>query len=236
MSPQSQEVSCYIDYNISMAAQILWKVDIINRASEGDIWHTIKSHVRLVHVDTGAALRFSGRQLPDWGLFIFIDFRSFVPSLRFRRFSTFVLFFLGFNQHEVVADRNLEHLDAIWNVEEHRYTKTSDQRERERQMVTAEMIPTQKTTLTFLEKFFELQFKMLWTQSSDSLPTNTHMYSSEPLEWPFLGKGIAYWVDGSSNAQIHLVRHPNDTKLIIIFSNQFVDFGHNYFPCTDNSP
>lgn len=70
MSPQSQEVSCYIDYNISMAAQILWKVDIINRASEGDIWHTIKSHVHLVHVDTGAALRFSGRQLPDWGLFI----------------------------------------------------------------------------------------------------------------------------------------------------------------------
>lgn len=71
MSPQSQEVSCYIDYNISMAAQILWKIDIINRASEGDIWHTIKSHVRLVHVDTGAALRFSGRQLPDWGSFIF---------------------------------------------------------------------------------------------------------------------------------------------------------------------
>lgn len=70
MSPQSQEVSCYIDYNISMAAQILWKVDIINRASEGDIWHTIKSHVRLVHVSTGAALRFSGRQLPDWGLYI----------------------------------------------------------------------------------------------------------------------------------------------------------------------
>lgn len=54
-----------------MVAQILWKVDIINRASEGDIWHTIKSHVRLVHVDTGAALRFSGRQLPDWGMFIF---------------------------------------------------------------------------------------------------------------------------------------------------------------------
>lgn len=43
-------------------------------------------------------------------------------------------------------------MDAVWNVEEHRYTKTADQREREREMVTAEMIPTKKTSLTFLEK------------------------------------------------------------------------------------
>lgn len=93
-------------------------------------------------------------------------------------------------------------MDAVWNVEEHRYTKTADQREREREMVTAEMIPTKPTTLTFLEKFFELQFKMLWTQASDSLPT--HMYSSEPLDWLFMSKGIAYWVDTSSNAQIHV--------------------------------
>lgn len=82
VTPQSQEVSCYIDYNISMKAEILWRVDILNRAREGDIWHTIKSHVRLIHVVTGAALRFSGRQLPDW----------------------------GFNQHEIVADRNIDHM------------------------------------------------------------------------------------------------------------------------------
>lgn len=31
MTPQCQEVSCYIDYNVSMSAQILWKVDIINK-------------------------------------------------------------------------------------------------------------------------------------------------------------------------------------------------------------
>lgn len=79
-----------------MPAQILWKVDIINRDQEGIIWHAIKSQVRLIHSTTGAALRFSGRQLPDW----------------------------GFNQHEVVADRVIEQPDTIWNVEEHRYTKS----------------------------------------------------------------------------------------------------------------
>lgn len=175
MTPQSQEVSCYIDYNISMPAQNLWKVDILNRANEGDIWHTIKSHVRLIHVTTGAALRFSGRQLPEW----------------------------GFTQHEIVADRNTDHMDSVWNVEEHRYTKTADQRERERQMVHAEMIPTKPTTLTFFEKFMEIQFKMLWSSASDAM--QTHMYSSEPLDWPLMNKGIAYWVDAKSNAQIHLI-------------------------------
>lgn len=40
-----QEVSCYIDYNVSMPAQNLWRIDIINRDQVGDIWHTIESLV-----------------------------------------------------------------------------------------------------------------------------------------------------------------------------------------------
>lgn len=79
-----------------MSGQLLWKVDIINRDSEGPIWHAIRSHVRLIHATTGYALRFSGKQLPEW----------------------------GFNQHEIVADRVIEQQDTIWNVEEHRYTKS----------------------------------------------------------------------------------------------------------------
>lgn len=38
MTPQCQEVSCYVDYNVSMAAQIVWRVDIINREQ---VWGTI---------------------------------------------------------------------------------------------------------------------------------------------------------------------------------------------------
>lgn len=178
MTPQSQEVSCYIDYNVSMPAQILWRVDIINRDQEGHTWHTIKSQVRLIHATTGAALRFTGRQLPDW----------------------------GYNQHEVVADRNIDQLDTIWNVEEHRYTKTAgDQRERERDLVNAEMIPTKPTSLSFFEKFIEIQHKMLWHTQGTTDGTAAHMYSSEPLDWPLLNKGIAYWIDRTSNAQIHLL-------------------------------
>ncbi|KAH8239976.1 hypothetical protein KR032_009886 [Drosophila birchii] len=173
MTPQCQEVSCYIDYEIKMAGELLWRVEILNRATEGNKWHAIKSEIRLVHESTGAALKFTGRQLPEW----------------------------GFNQHEVVADRENNQEDTIWNVEEHRYTQTEDQRERERQLMTAEMIPTEKTRLTFWAKLLELQAKML-TQSK-TVPS--HMYSSMPHEWPLMDKGIAYWLDSESSAQIYLL-------------------------------
>lgn len=165
MSPQCQEVAAYIDYNISMPAQILWRVDIINKDQEGSLWHAITSQVRLIHVTTGQALRFTGRQLPDW----------------------------GFNQHEVVADRVVNQDDTVWNVEEHRYTKkeSSDQKEIERQLMNAEMIPVEQTVLTFMTKFKELQLKMLWYKD----PLESHMYSSEPMEWPLLSKGE--WWEGT---------------------------------------
>ena len=36
-------MSCYIDYNISMAAENLWRVDIINRETAGEVWHTVNT-------------------------------------------------------------------------------------------------------------------------------------------------------------------------------------------------
>ncbi|XP_035726639.1 protein O-mannosyltransferase 1-like isoform X1 [Vespa mandarinia] len=174
MTPQSQEVSCYIDYNVSMPAQNLWRVEITNKDQSGNIWHAIQSQVRLIHVNTEYALKFSGRQLPDW----------------------------GFNQYEIVADRLVDQSNSIWNVEEHRYTKNEDQKQRERELINAEMIPLRATTLSFWEKFVELQIKMLFGGQEGQ---NSHMYSSGPLEWPLMSRGIAYWVSNDSNAQIHLL-------------------------------
>jgi hypothetical protein len=57
VSPMNQEVTCYIDYNVSMPAQNLWRVEIMNKDTEGEYWQTIRSHVRLVHIDTEQALK-----------------------------------------------------------------------------------------------------------------------------------------------------------------------------------
>ena len=59
VSPQNQEVSCYIDYNISMVAQNLWRVKLLNSDETNGFWHTIHSRVQLIHLNTSQALKVS---------------------------------------------------------------------------------------------------------------------------------------------------------------------------------
>jgi dolichyl-phosphate-mannose-protein mannosyltransferase len=175
MSPNNQEVSCYIDYNISMAAENLWTVDIVNRESAGDVWHTINSQVRLIHVNTSAALRYTGKSYPEW----------------------------GFHQAEVVTDRNIHQADSVWNVEEHRYTTNDKDKDTiVNELNSHELIPESKTMLSFWQKFFELQIKMLSTNQEN---VKNHNFASDPLEWPFLTRGIAYYIAKDSNNQVHLM-------------------------------
>ena len=110
----------------------------------------------------------SGRQLPEW----------------------------GFNQHEVATDRILQQEAAIWNVEEHRYTRSSDRDGHLHDLAAAEMIPLEPTHLSFWAKFWELQTKMLFSQHDTEME---HKYSSSPLDWPFMSKNIAYWMSSTSN-------------------------------------
>ena len=172
MSPNNQEVSCYIDYNISMPAENLWKVDIINRDTAGDVWHTINSQIRLIHVNTSQALKFSGKQYPEW----------------------------GYEQIEVVADRNHNQADTVWNVEEHQYTKDDKDKETiEREIHNHELIPEAKTELPFWVKFLEVQFKMLLTNQEN---VKNHNFASDPMEWPIMTRGIAYYISKESNNQV----------------------------------
>ncbi|XP_073807071.1 protein O-mannosyl-transferase 1 isoform X2 [Danio rerio] len=174
MSPHSQEVSGYIDFNVSMPAQNLWRVDIVNRESEKEIWKTILSEVRLVHVNTSAVLKLSGASLPEW----------------------------GFKQLEVVGDKIYKGYQqtGMWNVEEHRYGRSQEPKERELELKSPTHSDVNKN-LTFMAKFLELQWKMLTVKNEES----EHKYSSSPLEWITMDTNIAYWLHPSSNAQIHFI-------------------------------
>ncbi|XP_014016291.1 protein O-mannosyl-transferase 1 isoform X1 [Salmo salar] len=174
MSPHAQEVSGYIDFNVSMPAQNLWKVDIANREAEQDVWKTILSEVRLIHINTSAVLKLSGSSLPEW----------------------------GYRQLEVVGDKIYKGYQpsGVWNVEEHRYGTSLEQRERELELHSPTHIDINRN-LTFIAKFLELQWKMLTVKHEDS----EHKYSSSPLEWITMNTNIAYWLHPASNAQIHLI-------------------------------
>lgn len=83
-----------------------------------------------------------------------------------------------------------------------RYTKSEDQKQRERDLINAEMIPLGATTLSFWQQFLELQLKMFFSGQDSQ---NSHMYSSGPSEWPTMARGIAYWVSNDSNVIIIIV-------------------------------
>ncbi|KAL4219637.1 Protein O-mannosyl-transferase 1 [Mactra antiquata] len=138
VTPTNQEVSCYINYNISMRAQNLWKVEIISPDSRTEQWETIHSQVRLIHVNSSQALKITGQTLPEW----------------------------GFNQLEVVTDKILHQESAIWNVEEHKYTYAEKAEDRLRELQLSEMLPTEPTYLSFWEKFFELHLKLIYARQT----------------------------------------------------------------------
>ncbi|XP_063000987.1 protein O-mannosyl-transferase 1 isoform X3 [Elgaria multicarinata webbii] len=174
LSPHSQEVSCYIDYNISMPAQNLWRVEIVNRDSDTDVWKTILSEVRLVHVNTSAVLKLSGASLPEW----------------------------GYRQLEIIGEKISKgyHQSMLWNVEEHRYGKSHEQKEREVELHSPTQISISQN-LSFMAKFTELQWKILTLKNEDT----EHKYSSSPLDWITMDTNIAYWFHSTSGAQIHLL-------------------------------
>ncbi|XP_028312223.1 protein O-mannosyl-transferase 1 isoform X2 [Gouania willdenowi] len=176
ISPQAQEVSGFVDFNVSMTAQDLWRLDIANREAESESWKSISSEIRLIHVNTSAGLKLSGSALPAW----------------------------GFHLMEVVAEKHFR-ADAVsffWTVEEHRYWTTEGPAGAD----GGSQLEDKQThrSVSFWTKFTELQRKMLTVKQEET----EHKYSSTPLEWITMETNIAYWMDKSSNAQIHLIGNP----------------------------
>ena len=64
------------------------------------------------------------------------------------------------------------------------------------------MIPEAPTKLSFMEKFIELQIKMLITNQEN---VQNHNYASDPTEWLFLTRGIAYFISKESNVRKNFV-------------------------------
>ncbi len=50
-------MSCYVDHNVSMPAQDVWRVEITNREEIGDVWHALESMVNtllvFIHLEYG---------------------------------------------------------------------------------------------------------------------------------------------------------------------------------------
>ena len=91
---------------------------------------------------------------------------------------------------------NRNHLIQIFTTYKPFFSGDEDKKTLEKEIFGAEMIPEAQTYLTFWEKFLELQIKMLITNQEN---VQNHNYASDPSEWPFLTRGIAYFISKESN-------------------------------------
>ncbi|KAI8895247.1 Dolichyl-phosphate-mannose-protein mannosyltransferase-domain-containing protein [Globomyces pollinis-pini] len=71
--------------------------------------------------------------------------------------------------------------------------------------IDMENLPTPKSTMSFLQKFVELQSKMI---HHNNALTATHPYSSVPISWPFVIRGISFWEKKEGWKQIYLLGNP----------------------------
>lgn len=180
LNPQLMEVSGYIDHNVSMDAQLGWRIEIIN-ADATNLWKAIDSQVRLIHVNQSAAIKVSGEILPEW----------------------------GFNQFEIGTDRMINTQESIFNVEEHNQNITLPEGMTEDAakniLATQENTAAVLTEMPFFDKFWEIQMRML---KANVEIIQDHAFASRPTDWPIMKRGVAYWMDATSNKQIFCMGNP----------------------------
>ena len=59
--------------------------------------------------------------------------------------------------------------------------------------------------MPFLKKYFELQRAMFFHNNA---LTSSHPYSSQPIQWPFLLRGVSFWTENETRQQIYFLGNP----------------------------
>ncbi|KAG0245442.1 hypothetical protein BGW41_000069 [Actinomortierella wolfii] len=102
----------------------------------------------------------------------------------------------AFGQQEVNGNKNLADSSNLWIAHSVIGRNETDVDE-------ADSKPVVKRS--FFKKFIELQGKMF---AHNSGLTASHPYMSNPIEWPFLPRGISFWTKNSTREQIYLLGNP----------------------------
>ncbi|TPX41703.1 dolichyl-phosphate-mannose---protein mannosyltransferase [Synchytrium endobioticum] len=157
----------------------LWKVEFIESTLPlGTKLRSRKRHFRLTNHVHKVAVHTYKSKLPEW----------------------------AFGQQEVNGNKNFAAKDNTWWVEEVQHKTIINGTElypdeADNSKPEEDEIPK----MAFLEKFFELQNLMI--QHNAGL-TASHPYSSTPITWPFVLRGISFWENAEGLRQIYLLGNP----------------------------
>ncbi|KAG4306358.1 hypothetical protein PORY_000346 [Pneumocystis oryctolagi] len=100
----------------------------------------------------------------------------------------------GFKQQEINGNKKLKEERNIWIIDD--IIDFND---------TNRTINEPLENLSFFKKYIELQFSMF---RHNSKLKGHHPYSSYPLDWPLLNRGISFWTNSSQTQQIYLLGNP----------------------------
>lgn len=103
----------------------------------------------------------------------------------------------GYKQQEINGNKNLAQNSNLWVVEEIPSLAETDARNKKE--------PKKVKSMSFLRKYFELQRTMF---HHNNALTSSHPYSSQPIQWPFLLRGVSFWTKNDTREQIYFLGNP----------------------------
>lgn len=103
----------------------------------------------------------------------------------------------AFKQAEINGNKNLQQSSNIWYVDELPSVPKDSPR-----LVKEERKPKR---LPFLTKYIELQRAIFYHNNA---LTSSHPYASQPIQWPFLLRGVSFWTQNDTRQQIYFLGNP----------------------------
>lgn len=103
----------------------------------------------------------------------------------------------AYKQAEINGNKNIQQSSNIWYVEQIPSLPADSERSvRE---------PKKTKHVPFLKKYFELQRAMFFHNNA---LTSSHPYASQPIQWPFLLRGVSFWTHNETRQQIYFLGNP----------------------------
>lgn len=103
----------------------------------------------------------------------------------------------GFKQQEINGNKNIAQSSNIWFVEEIPSLPEDDVRRKKE--------PRKVKYMPFWKKYLELQRAMF---HHNNALTSSHPYASQPIQWPFLLRGVSFWTKSDTRQQIYFLGNP----------------------------
>ena len=103
----------------------------------------------------------------------------------------------AFKQAEINGNKNILQSSNVWYVDDiPSIPKNSERLSKE---------PRKVKHVPFLKKYFELQRAIFFHNNA---LTSSHPYASQPIQWPFLLRGVSFWTQNDTRQQIYFLGNP----------------------------